>query len=141
MPDHKESSYSFTMQPSKQAGFEFMHGKRPVRAIDDNMDTGFLFVKIYISLPFPLKLPASRCQAACCQYAREPKFNICGLLTGMNAIRLLCECKTSLCINHDAVQSIILMGLNFPEGHSVIWWLHGALLFDVVYSLYLTKKV
>lgn len=53
MPDHKESSYSFTMQPSKQAGFEFMHGKRPVRAIDDNMDTGFLFVKIYISLPFP----------------------------------------------------------------------------------------
>lgn len=58
-----------------------------------------LFVKILHPSPLATRLKlVICCLAACCQYAWESRFNICGLLTGMNAIRLFCGCKASLCV-------------------------------------------
>lgn len=71
----------------------------------DYADTGSHCLSRFTSLPLATCLkPVICCRAACCQYAGESRFNICGLLTGMNAIKMFCGCKTSFCINHAIYQ-------------------------------------
>ncbi len=80
--------------------FEFMHGEA-CQGREMMWTLALTVCQDFTSLPLATRLKLVICRlAACCQYAWESRFNICGLLTGMNAIRLFCGCKVSLCTQH-----------------------------------------
>lgn len=89
MSDRNESSHGFT-------SFKFMHGG-PVRGEKWCGHCSHCLSRFYIP-PLFLKLVIC-CLAAFCQNAWESRVNICGL-TGMNPIRLFCDCRGFLCIHH-----------------------------------------
>lgn len=89
MSDRNESSHGFT-------SFKFMHGEA-CQGREMMWTLLSLFVKI-LHPPTFLKLVIC-CLAAFCQNAWESRVNICGL-TGMNPIRLFCDCRGFLCIHH-----------------------------------------
>jgi len=93
MSDQNESSHGFT-------SFEFMHGEA-CQGREMMWTLALTVCQDFTSLPLATRLKlVICCLAACCQYAWESRFNICGLLKRMNAIRLFCGCKASLCIHH-----------------------------------------
>lgn len=93
MSDQNESSHGFT-------SFEFMHGEA-CQGREMMWTLALTVCQDFTTLPLATRLKlVICCLAACCQYAWESRFNIYGLLTGMNAIRLFCGCKASLCIHH-----------------------------------------
>lgn len=117
MSDRNESSHGFT-------SFEFMHGEA-CQGREMMWTLLSLFVKIshppLHQPPTPTPLASCLklvicCLTSLCQRGWESRFNICGL-TGLNAIRLFCGCKESLC----RLQSIILMGLSSNRKHGFIW--------------------
>ena len=80
--------------------FEFMHGEA-CQGREMMWTLALTVCQDFTSLPLATRLKqVICCLAACCQYAWESRFNICGLLAGMNAIRLFCGCEVSLCIHH-----------------------------------------
>lgn len=92
MSDQNESSRGFT-------SLEFMHGEA-CQGRERMWTLALTVCQDFTSLPLATRLKlVICCRAACCQRARESRFNICGLLTGMLAIRLFCGCKASLCID------------------------------------------
>lgn len=80
----------------------WIHAWGSLSGARDDVDTGSHCLSRF-NIPPPLATRLKLvicCLAACCQYARDSRFNICGLLTGLNAIRLFGGCKASLCTHH-----------------------------------------
>lgn len=93
MSDQNESSRGFT-------SFEFMHGET-CQGREMMWTLAFTVCQDFSSLPLTTRLKlVICCLAACCQYAWSSRFYICGLLTGMHAIRLFCRCKAFPRIRH-----------------------------------------
>ncbi len=112
MSDQNESSHGFT-------SFEFMHGEA-CQGREMMWTLALTVCQDFTSLPLATRLKlVICCLAACCQYAWESRFNICGLF-----LQEWMQLDCFVGVNHPfayTMQSIILMGLNFPRKHALIW--------------------
>lgn len=77
--------------------FEFMHGEA-CQGQEMMWTLALTVCQNFTSLPLSARLKLVICYlAACHQYAWDSRFNICGLLTGMNAIRRFLGLRASFC--------------------------------------------